>query len=33
VRSASDADVTVITSDPADIRQVAGDHPVTVVAI
>ena len=33
VRSASDAEVTVITSDPADIRLVAGDYSVTVVAI
>jgi hypothetical protein len=24
---------TVVTSDPADIRKVAGDHPVTVVSI
>lgn len=27
------ADITVITSDPNDIRQVAGNRPVTVVAI
>lgn len=33
VRSVPDADVTVVTSDPADIRRVAGDLPVTVVAI
>ena len=33
VRSAPNADITVITSDPSDIREVAGDHPVTVVAI
>jgi len=33
VRSALNSDVTVLTSDPADIRRVAGDHPVTVVAI
>jgi predicted nucleic acid-binding protein len=33
VRSAPNTDITVITSDPADIRKVAGDHPVTVVAI
>jgi predicted nucleic acid-binding protein len=33
VRSAQQADITVVTSDPADIRKVAGDHPVTVVAI
>ncbi len=33
VQSTRDADITVITSDPADIRRVAGDRPVTVVAI
>lgn len=33
VRSAPDTDVTVITSDPADIRRVAGDRLVIVVAI
>ena len=33
VQSTLDADITVITSDPADIRRVAGDRPVTVVAI
>ena len=33
VQSTQDADITVITSDPADIRRVAGDRPVTVVAI
>jgi predicted nucleic acid-binding protein len=33
VRSAPNAGITVITSDPADIRKVAGDHPVVVVAI
>lgn len=33
VRSAPNADITVLTSDPADIRRVAGDHPVTVVTI
>jgi len=33
VQSASNSDVTVVTSDPADIYRVAGDHPVTVVAI
>jgi predicted nucleic acid-binding protein len=33
VQSAPDADITVITSDPADIRKVAGDHRVTVIAI
>jgi predicted nucleic acid-binding protein len=31
--SAPDADITVLTSDPGDIRRVAGDRPVTVVAI
>ena len=30
---APNADVTVITSDPGDIRRVAGDRSVTVVAI
>jgi predicted nucleic acid-binding protein len=33
VQSATNADITVITSDPADINRVAGDRPVTVVAI
>jgi len=33
VQSAPHADITVLTSDPADIRRVAGDRPVTVVAI
>jgi hypothetical protein len=33
LRSAPNADVTVITSDPADIRKVAGDRPVVVVTI
>lgn len=33
VRLASSAEITVLTSDPADIRRVAGDRPVTVVAI
>jgi predicted nucleic acid-binding protein len=33
VQSALNADITVVTSDPADIRRVAGDRPVTVVAI
>lgn len=33
VQFSPNADVTVITSDPADIRKVAGDRPVTVVAI
>ena len=33
VQSAPNADITVLTSDPADIRRVAGDRPVTVVAI
>ena len=33
IRSAADADVTVLTSDPADIRKVAGDHAVIVVAV
>ncbi len=33
VRSVPDADITVVTSDPADIRRVAGDRPVTVVTI
>jgi predicted nucleic acid-binding protein len=33
VQSALDADITVITSDPEDIRRVAGGSPVTVVAI
>jgi predicted nucleic acid-binding protein len=33
VQSAPNADITVVTSDPTDIRKVAGDHPVTVVAI
>jgi hypothetical protein len=28
-----DADITVVTSDPEDIRTVAGGRPVTVVAI
>ena len=33
VQSARNTDITVVTSDPADIRRVAGDRPVTVVAI
>jgi hypothetical protein len=33
VQSTPNIDITVITSDPADIRRVAGDRPVTVVAI
>jgi predicted nucleic acid-binding protein len=33
VQSAPNVDITVVTSDPADIRKVAGDHPITVVAI
>ena len=33
VRSVPDADITVVTSDPADIRRVTVDRPVTVVAI
>jgi predicted nucleic acid-binding protein len=33
VQSTLNADITVVTSDPADIRRVARDHPVTIVAI
>jgi predicted nucleic acid-binding protein len=33
VQSALNADITVLTSDPADIRKVAGSRPVTVVVI
>jgi predicted nucleic acid-binding protein len=33
VQSAPNTDITVITSDPGDIRRVAGDRQVTVVAI
>jgi hypothetical protein len=33
VQSAPDTDITVITSDPGDIRRVTGDQPVTVVVI
>ena len=33
VQSAPDADIIVLTSDPGDIRRVAGGRPVTVVAI
>jgi predicted nucleic acid-binding protein len=33
VQSTPDADITVVTSDPEDIRRVAGGHQVTVVAI
>jgi predicted nucleic acid-binding protein len=33
VQAAPNADIAVITSDPGDIRRVAGDRPVTVVAI
>jgi predicted nucleic acid-binding protein len=33
VQSAPNSDITVVTSDPADIRRVAGDRPVTVIAI
>ncbi len=33
LRAALNADVTVVTSDPADIRKVAGDRPVVIVAI
>jgi predicted nucleic acid-binding protein len=33
MQSAPNVDLTVITSDPADIRKVAGDRQLTVVAI
>lgn len=33
VQSAANADITVVTSDPADIRRASGDQPVTVVEI
>ncbi|HEX3713300.1 MAG TPA: hypothetical protein VHV09_10935 [Trebonia sp.] len=33
VQSARDSEITVLTSDPADIRNVSGNHQVTVVAI
>ena len=33
MQSAPDADITVVTSDPGDIRRVAGGRLVTVVAI
>jgi predicted nucleic acid-binding protein len=33
VQSAPDANITVVTSDPADIRRVSGNRPLTVVAI
>lgn len=33
MRSASDARLTVLTSDPGDMRQIAGDAEVTIVAI
>jgi len=33
VRLAPNADIAVITSDPGDMRRIAGDRPVTVVAI
>jgi predicted nucleic acid-binding protein len=33
VQSAPDADITVVTSDPGDIRRVAGRRLLTVVAI
>jgi predicted nucleic acid-binding protein len=33
VRSVPDAEITVITSDPEDIRRVAGDRQITIVAI
>lgn len=33
VQSAPNADITVLTSDPGDIRRIAGDRPVTFVAI
>ena len=33
VQSAPNADITVVTSDPAGIRKVVGDRPVIVVAI
>jgi predicted nucleic acid-binding protein len=33
VQSAPNADITVVTSDPTDIRRVTGDQPVTVVEI
>jgi predicted nucleic acid-binding protein len=33
VQSAPGADIAVLTSDPRDIRIVAGDRPVTIVAI
>jgi hypothetical protein len=33
VQSSPNVDITVLTSDPADIRKVAGDRPITVVSI
>ena len=33
MRSAPDAQITVITSDPGDMRQVAGDADVTIVTV
>jgi predicted nucleic acid-binding protein len=33
VQSAPHTDITVITSDPRDIRKVVGDRPVTVIRI
>ncbi|HUY52930.1 MAG TPA: hypothetical protein VMV92_45745 [Streptosporangiaceae bacterium] len=33
MRSAPDAQITVITSDPGDMRQLAGDADVTIVTI
>jgi len=33
IRSAPDRQITVVTSDPGDMRLVAGDRDVTVVAI
>jgi predicted nucleic acid-binding protein len=33
LQSAPKADITLLTSDPRDIRRVAGDRPITVVAI
>jgi hypothetical protein len=33
IQSASDGQITVVTSDPGDMRRVAGDKNITVVAI
>lgn len=33
IRAAEDRQITVVTSDPGDMGRVAGDRPITIVAI